>query len=777
MTDYYWKGLPGVTGDAQSGPVCKSGNELRRNSVPVGTCEVTPVAITKMEWSKKELIVDEIIEAQVTVEGIDDGEELLIEFFERDGTRQEFCHSSETALVQGGQARIAWRYPTYKQQQKGAYRYSSPSIYFTAEWYDTPRQKSKQIPIYTDLNIKVQKEDGTAIAEQEVHLQLSNGRHLKKKTDASGKLVVKKLPPRAHKIKFPGAPRIIAPGNTTTDFNPEPQEMTVVAAGSTVMLFTLIDLYAYCLHKIEGKQRAVCNTSKFEVVPAFQNKDDYKDVVTILSRTAANPSCNGVALEKLTDVYGMHAFLLTCKQDHKWVAQIWKPSFWTGLKKPDEYQIAGLPKAFTVACYRPDRFKLQLQFPPLRTWSAGTPIGTKFDDIKKHVNIKNAGGVVTGKVFTPAQTEGFREDGKFPTPANGNAPITLFRNGTELQQNFFEVFGAVIELVKSVNGIVQKVQENVPKVGWYAEVENKFLQGTFVLEWGWKEYKDHRAFYYMGLNINLKILEVKFEIGIGVSGFCCKLQLFGALAGSVEVSAKLCRVAPEGNPELSIPFAAEIKGMFGLRAQLGYAIKAEGTVETGFKINDGAFKFFQSNGCSLEAQLEWTGITAKFVVSGGKAKAKGTETKYDPSSKKEYVHNLVDPIPVKTWNWPKPAEPYNPPIIPAETLHKMVVKMLKKKDIEVLISKGEWYEADKEYSTIEVAKDIEKIIHARSDLQRDEKSTEALLFKITDCLELRMKSENYLSMSSFESFMESTELKGILDSCVDPIQAMLNENS
>ena len=213
----------------------------------------------------------------------------------------------------------------------------------------------------------------------------------------------------------------------------------------------------------------------------------------------------------------------------------------------------------------------------------------------------------------------------WPERVHSDKSIIFQRNGALVDAKFYEYVGAIIGLANKLSQIVSFVQDNVPKIGFYFTWECQVFQGTFVVEWGWKEYKDHRAYYYIGVNLDVKIVEVKLEIGVGVSGFAFKIQIFGALNGSVTLSAKLCKYSPEGEAELSIPFGAEIVGSLGARAEAGCFVKMEGTVETGIKLEDGAFKFRENEGVSIGCTLKWSGLVGKLKISAGTAKKAGVD--------------------------------------------------------------------------------------------------------------------------------------------------------
>ena len=104
---------------------------------------------------------------------------------------------------------------------------------------------SGEIPVYSDLNIKVEKEDGTPIPKVEIVLNQSDGKISFHNTDSSGMVSVKKLPPRNQTIKFTGA-RIVPDGEKIIDFNSAPQERNILALGNKIHVFKLLELYAYC---------------------------------------------------------------------------------------------------------------------------------------------------------------------------------------------------------------------------------------------------------------------------------------------------------------------------------------------------------------------------------------------------------------------------------------------------------------------------------------------------------------------------------------------------
>jgi hypothetical protein len=776
-------------------------SSLKHSNVDPGNHEIVVMEIVELSWSKKELIVGESIDANVETSGFKDGTSVVIHIYETDSDKSPVLRATAKKTLSGNKASLTWKYPeNIVPANSGSSRYSDAGLYFSVTMHGCTEISGK-IPIYSDLNIKIEKEDGTPIPKVEAIISLSTGMLRQEVSDSSGKISIKKVPPRNHKIKFVDSGRIAPQGMSVVKLDGPPLDFNIVALGSKVHVFKLIELYMYCSHKIEweGKvhahesieqmRRSVCNTNVFEVVPDNSGKDAYKDEVVILSRTATALTCNGAALQKKEDEFGMHAFELKCDQDfNTLVPNIFASEFWKGLVKPNEYKIFGLSTPLTIKCYRPDLFKLQLKFPAMRKWSGGSKLKESTSDVINDLKSKRVPKFIAER--KPTKKEGWHLN-KWPKPMSSEAPVIFQRNGDDIKLSFITAVGAVIELGNKISSIIQAVQENVPKVGWYFEFENQLFQGTFVVEWGWKEYKDNRAYYYVGANVDIKLIEIKLEIGVGVSGFSCKLQLFGSLTGGVTISAKLSRYSPDGEAEIGIPFGVEIVGAIGARAQAGYFIKLEGTLETVLKLEDGAFKFKQHEGWSIGCSLKWSGITGKLKVSGGTAKKEGLEEHTSESKKSEKEmddkfnksladHEFIGSKDLGRWVWPNPHAKYTPPVIPREDLHKLLEKKLTEGD-NIRIKVGSGLMGFNRYMPIyEVAKKIEDKIMSRNDIKKDPKSIEALVIDIRNRLEDVIHEINsgvhYANMDEnrFNLFLNGGELKRRLDSNIDPLQDIIN---
>jgi len=762
--------------DPKKNTKTRNGSNLKQNNIEPGSHSITVFEILKVYWSKKELKVDESVDATIETVGYKAGTVVSFSFQEMSGLDPERNLGNVDAKISGNKATVSWKYPVDKEKKTFAQNYN-PSVYFKVA-IASKIEKSPCLPIHTDLIVKLESETGKPVSGAKVEISLSSGKFVSEKTDNSGMVKVVKVPPGCHKVKFPEAPTAERKDDIVADpFQKIAAKLNAFTSGGKVNSYHLVSLYYYCLHKIADKRRCVSNTSVFEVVPDIRGDDKYKDAVTILSHDKVSPVCNGKALEELPMEGGKYAYKLVCEQlfDEQ-IPQFWKKDFWTGLVKPKEFAVTGLPKSLTVKCYRPDTFKVQIEFPPL----AKEEIGSQYVNSIKNVT----SNVIAGeKPYLIKNSEmkisGWGNPDKWPMPASTPAPLYLSRNDVELKLNFLKAVGAVIELATEMDNIINKIIGNVPKVGWYYKKENQFWQGTFVVEWGWKEFTDHRAYYYIGANIDLKLIEAKFEIGVGVEVGPVALQVYGTVKGAVVVSVKGARISPDNELEISVPFGGEIMGGLGARAKASSFVNLEGVAEFGLKVNDGAFRLSTKEGFKFTIGLQFTGINVK-ITATSKGKKQGEEDADEKGSGTRSIE-LVGSYDLAKWEFPQPNYTYNPPAMAKEDFHKMFVRELEKgNNIRVLTAAG--YVKNNYLSPEEVASFTESWIHQKKGLDFECKKAEGMVIKIRDHLGKIMDKGGgltfkHMTMERFNQFLSKGELKAILNGYIDNVKVMINANS
>lgn len=759
--------------DSESNEADRYGYAVQQNNISEGEHSLNVFGMYDIAWSKNELMVDESVEAYFQAIGLEDGDEVVFSFYERPGGGfSDELIELVTESINDNLAKVNWKYPQSKLKNRRSA--TTQSLVFFKVGYRNASAMAQEIPLYADMKLKLESETGMPVKDKKVEIKLSSGRVIRDKTDASGEVTVKKVPPCVQLVRFPELPSAERKDDTVADpFTRTARRLQAYPMGDELNFFRVITLYCYCLHNNGEKRRCVSNTSLFEVVPGLKGDNKYKDVVTILSADQLSLSANGTPLEEGKREAGMYAYKLTCKQElSQKLPEFWKLDFWKGLVVPDEYPVSGLPKSLTVKCYRPDIFKLQIQFPAFKQKKIGVTYEANSAEVasnmvhRRSAELEVSDPKLENKVWT----------GKCPKPFTKNAPVLMSRNDQEIKLSFLEAVGAVIDLAARVNNVIQAVTDSIPKAGWYYNVENQFFQGTFVLEWGWKEYVDHRAYYYIGANIDLKILEIKFELGVGIDVGLVKLQVFGSLAGNVSISFKGSRISPDGDMELSLPFGAEIIAALNARCEAKSFVKIEGVAETGLKINDGAFKFSQKDGFSVGCALQWTGINVK-VTATLKGKKNGEEDA-DEKAGGTMARELVAPVDLGKWEWPKPDYEYNPPVMPRKDFHELFVKVLTK-GTNIRVKKGSSWGLNDYMTADEVAQETENIIHKKRGLKFDGKTAEALALDIREALEDLMEEGgiatfDHMERDEFNRFVNGSELQHILNKYVDSLQEMIN---
>jgi len=554
----------------------------------------------------------------------------------------------------------------------------------------------------------------------------------------------------------------------------------------------------YCEHKAPGSKNRRSTTCRdlFEVVPDASDGVDKVYLIYGGDKKLTGPE----NLKRVRDDAGDQAYELPCEfPDDLKEDSFTKLAFWDALGKSQSYALKGLEKDIEIKVYPPHQYKFELSFPPLRKVSGGSKITThkkgveeeykKVQEVKTTVekqswepwngNVQHTQKVTetTTRTESPldnsAQIE-YKLDGEKKKSVGAPGPIKYSVDGVAVQLDVLKIIGAILELGSKILEMYRKVRDSVPKVGWYFEADFQLMQGAVVLAWGWKEHRDHRAYLWMGASLNINILAVSVEIGVGVEGFSFALQLFGKIDGTLSVSMKSQRSSPDMDKSFGVPLEAQIKGTLGLRFKVSYAAKAEGTVETALKIS-GQMKIDTEEGPSMKTNMTWTGIAAVVTASVGPAGVFG--------QKKKSV-TLIEKTNIGAWKWPD-GEPYEPVRIPQSEIES-IMKDTFTKGLNVRVRKPvtkhvpvvDWV-VDTEHEGTEVMhiEDVVNRIATQFDkkrILRDRKTIEALAHDIRQALDQRANvtdewGPNSLSLDSFEEFCDG-ELLLILEDYIDPME-------
>lgn len=243
---------------------------------------------------------------------------------------------------------------------------------------------------------------------------------------------------------------------------------------------------------------------------------------------------------------------------------------------------------------------------------------------------------------------------------NNKQIIKLEKNGTLLDINGLKVIFFIAKAFKYVK-MLQQIAKDIPKAGAYIDCEVKVLDGKISLEWGWKEYTDHRAFMKVKAEIKITFFDIKTEIGVGISGFSVKFQAFVSIQGTFDFTGSIERNSPFNESTLEKPsslekskdlyfesstsakaeLVASIVGTVGARFEALYFVKIEPKIESGLK-GEGVIEFFTRNNIAeIQTTVKFTGIKAKVETSFGPSDAIGSEK---AGAKKGMVDSLKDKV-------------------------------------------------------------------------------------------------------------------------------------
>ena len=293
-------------------------------------------------------------------------------------------------------------------------------------------------------------------------------------------------------------------------------------------------------------------------------------------------------------------------------------SIWTYRHIPTEYTIKGLPYGnLAVKIYNPDKYKLSIKIPYIEPTSLGWKMGEGIQGIKAEKEIKS--------------------EPKNPI-SKSDSFIVLERNNSPLKIDALDSLAFVISLISTVWGLILKLKK-IPKVGWYINYDLNFFQGIFELEWGWKEYSDYRAFYWFKINLALKLIEGKLELGIGFQGPGFTAQIFGAINGEIPIYFSFEKTGPEEFENIPIGIKREIKGELGALLEAHYILKVQSTIETKISAKPEIF-VNKIKGLHGRIIISWSGIEAKIVCGVGEG---GFISSKEGFSEKKYTIMPGDP--------------------------------------------------------------------------------------------------------------------------------------
>lgn len=543
------------------------------------------------------------------------------------------------------------------------------------------------------------------------------------------------------------------------------------------------ELILLCEHAFDSRQRSAKDKDRFEVV---QDLSKGKDRVTLLHRDSdeASPdkivvTCRGEKTEvKAGEEGGYAQYEFDAPFKGAEVRNILEGTFWKNFITPTTHVVEGFSKPVTIASYRPNKWKLSLKLPAMR----GYKVGAKLETETKVVTAPGGASVVkrktatlerevTGwkktKTTTTSQSQGSAPKTSSETGAS-KMPIELSCDGKLLgdQVSTFNTILGVVAIANQVLQIILAVQDKVPKVGWYAEVDVQLLQGTFNLEWQMKEYTDHRAYLAMKGSFDIVLFAVSLEIGVGLSGCSFKAQVFAKIEGNLSLSLGIERINPGAAAALQVPLTLTVQGTVGARFEAGNWVNVQGVFETAIELN-GTFELHMEKGASIAGSMKWTGLKGKVVASVGTGGAMGSYSSQ---------HTFVEEEDLGSFKWPE--KPYSPAFATRSSIKAILLdKITEGFNVRVFTPSGSMFTADTQWTNEEIAEKLTAKIDSRKDIRRDGKSIEGLAHDIRrrlDIIATRDWARDWIDDKAFEKFIKNDLEKMMTASYVDPCKELMD---
>jgi hypothetical protein len=560
------------------------------------------------------------------------------------------------------------------------------------------------------------------------------------------------------------------------------------------------ELILLCEHEFDSRQRSVKDKDRLEVV---QGSDKDNDKVTLLHRDSEKPSpdkivvtCRGEKTEvkPAANENGYAQYDFDAPFRGVELSNIFDGSFWKSLVEPTTHVVQGFAKPITIASYRPDKWKFSLELPPMRGCKMGNKLETQtvvavapgavgvaqrktatltreVTGWKKSTTTTTTQSQTTAVVVTPTHVGGAQQTTAPKTSSETEAskmPIKLSRNGVLLsvdKSTLFKVLG-IVKVANDALAIIDAVQDKVPKVGWYAEVEVQLLQGTFSFEWQMKEYTDHRTYLWMKTGIDVVLFAAAIEIGVGVSGCSFKAQIFAKVECNLTLSLSVERINPGAAVSVQVPLKSTWQLTVGARFEAGNYVKAQGVFESALEF-EGNFELHMEKGASIAGSMKWTGLKGKVVASVGKGGSMGQYTS---------EQTFADERDLGSFKWPD--KPYTPPFASRSSIKAILLdKITEGFNVRVFTPSGSAFIPDTQWSNEDIAEKLTAKIDSRKDIRRDGKSIEGLAHDIRqrlDVLAARDWSRDWIDDKTFEAFVKNDLEKMMTASYVDPCKKLID---
>jgi len=588
----------------------------------------------------------------------------------------------------------------------------------------------------------------------------------------------------------------------------------------------------------------------FEVVPDIGAGYPYDDTVTIQWTGPEPPETifikgKGCKLEKknpyvfnfkelyaqnkkLEDIFYTNFKLINTAQ----VKEVFR-SMWTW-NKYHKFSVSPLiaPRSIDLYLYNPETWHLEISFPPGRKYKTGRKLdkaiggenkgqttrreekSTEKTSIEKGHETSQKNTSVSGQVVEYEQ-----KDESSSITKSSTKGINVWRNGSAEKIDFLTTISSALRFIKLMQYIAEEIKDNVPQVGWYMDYEMSVFEGKLTLDWGWKECVQsgsskgspelHNALYEVKLGGEIKLVGLKFEVGLGIKAPGFKAQLFVSIEGSIDLKPSITthwhKIEDFNSDSVNIPVEGEIKGAGGARVEVGFFVNLQITIESGIYAKMALKVKRKDDWLVLEGEYGFSGIVGKVTFSSGKHGQYGERRKANvevgagaalataassseapkPKDAKNDGQVFLKPVKMGNFKWPSEPVDMNKELSDSE-FKKIILSFLEGKILKDGVEDhGEWaltflwkeeksgiYTFEHEKIPLElVANEI--VFGARGVvIDRSRKSLEGFAHKVRNRLEqLRVRQNirlRYIKGSDYNNFIRN-ELPTMYEEIKDPI--------
>ncbi len=753
----------------------QSTGNIKKNNVKSGTHTVTIKKLISVTFNKTSFDIADKISFTIKSTGMT-GAPLSIQLMEKDLNCSGYRVDSMDTTISSDSMTIDWQFPVDKVKKMRTYvRPKMPRYYVNVYKKNNEVSgilKSNEIDITGKLRISIENENGIAVKDQKFTIKLSNGILISGVTNQAGIFEKKNVLLGEHTISFISNP-LISKGKPEVLESPIKGKTFILDMFDTNRFFSG-NCIVKCLHQVDNRYRWVLDPPEFCIVESKKAGKAEPDKVSIYYNKDYKLTCNNTDITKARESI-FNRYDQVCSHSVAGATlPVFDKRYWKWLNTEVRYEIKGGPKPLVLKAYPSNEYALSICFPTPSIFESGAKYGDKVVENFEDKKIKP----LVPKIFKfqPKQPD----QGKWGVLEHPLAimstdrPVAFSINGQEINLSFLDAIGSILTIYKKVNSIVDLIKQNIPEAGFYYKFDNKFFEGKLGLAWSWKEYKDHRAFVGVAASIELTLVSITIELGIGFDICNVAGQLYGSLAGDIKIAASLERISPDNVIDLVIPFAANIGLTFGARVKAGTLIRADALVTSGLNFTAGKFKCNSSDGLGFEMNLKWTGIKAKVAVSAGVGKSGGNKLPTGQqaeafNSGKEWV--WADECDWGLIKWPS-EEKYVPDHLPSNEISSIFETIFTKwRNVTVYDSIGI------EYKRSDVINRLVKEIDNKKDMKRTKNVVEAIARKVREDFKNSYETVNGstgLQLAKFNKYLKSEFVK-LLQSNIDTSLQLMNK--